>query len=476
MELTISQMKKLYEVAEAAGNKVKKLRDEVKSLIDVSPEEASAVQYILNQLEQTVASNERTDAFIREKGWSLVYPTSGSMRTELFALLETTFSDASKTDVTQINITGEQSYAAAEALFDLFETLQSMVPEERIATVQAALNHKIKAYQLEMGAYVLSDPSSPIKDLFDLNEYIKAEHKKIAQEANRETRLSGYQRLKDFTEKERDKEELSKDEETAYSFLDYLMPPLTEPWQDVEYGKSADLLDEISEAMLKEYIEEGEETLKTIADIPEVGARLEAYQKLKESLIARRKELAPYNTLSGQFIDTISESMTKEVPQITGEFDILTDAFKDKLDNLDKRSRKITDPIEKNKYTKAITEANALIGNLQGAKKEFVETSNFKLFKQQIASSLNEFEGHAALEENRSEPWFRQYVSAPFENLKEKLNQLIQRVQQKLPGKTQSSNAFFKPPETGTKRKFEEYQEGLEHLGEEQETKRSKKN
>ena len=185
IEVTLSMS--LVGKAKIANAKVIELQQQVQALAnDATDAEKATVEYVLNVIEQAAASNEITTDFITEKGTSILF--SSDLRDQVIALLEENFRATSATNLDEVRITGKQSYAAAQALLELFNTFNTLIPDERMAKVHHALNKK------------MNQPPK-ITSLAEFNLYIGKRCGEISKEPSRNTRIAAYQELKTFSEK-----------------------------------------------------------------------------------------------------------------------------------------------------------------------------------------------------------------------------------------------------------------------------------
>jgi hypothetical protein len=129
----------------------------------------------------------------------------------------------------------------------------------------------------------------------------------------------------------------------------------------------------------------------------------------------------------------ITDQLEIDTLLIIEQFDALTSAFREKIDNLGKRG-----------HTEAVKIADGLLYDLEDAKTEFEASSDLPEFKERIHDALNTFEGHDAFENNRDSEWG--FLIQIFIDL---------------------VRLIFGPYTTDTTQKFEVYTEGLKHLGEE---------
>ncbi len=192
------------------------------------------------------------------------------------------------------------------------------------------------------------------------------------------------------------------------------------------------------------------------------STRLKQYQAL-QNLIEEKKEANYDPNEILQLITTVSDKMTQEKNKIIPKFDALTHTFTQKIDELETRSKTVSSNHAKKTYTPAITHARTLIKNLNAAKAEFKQTGDLIAFQKTTQTLLKDFPGRAAFATNRSHPWFRMFISRPFEILKAMLNVLIG-----LGYKKYSEHPFFKPAQTDTTQQFEAYEKDLACLDKEE--------
>ncbi len=129
----------------------------------------------------------------------------------------------------------------------------------------------------------------------------------------------------------------------------------------------------------------------------------------------------------------ITDKLEQDTLLIVEQFDALTGAFREKIDNLEKRG-----------HTEAVKIANALLDDLERAKIEFENSSDLPEFKERIHEQLNAFEGHDTFKSNRKSEWG--FLIQIFIDL---------------------VRLILGPYTTDTTQKFEVYTEGLKNLGEE---------
>ena len=420
MTLTVADINRLRFNAKPAREEIKRLRlvlvNEISLLTNIDVDDSTTFDFVLEAVNTAVMNNSRAGGFINANAARFVNPWSDVYR-ELNQLLETMGKHLYELDIAKIKITGQKSHRAVEILGQVFDVAQTLIPDERIMAKNAEIGRKIVAFQQEKKQTLpvktphiskkaaLNPAPDSIIDLLSLNTYTEARCKAIAQEPDVDVRIKYYNELKQYVTK------------TSVA-LDFY---------GLEYMRSLDLIDRMTETLEKEIILRDEKKAPSIAP------------SIKEKKISK--------ALRGEIIDKFNE---------------ISDVFNIKIKEITKRERFVYSPDEKKRYTDAIEHANTLKKNLDDARDLFSQTGDFIIFKKTISELFEQFPGRASFETNRSSPWFRKYISGPFEQFKKSINQWIEWAR---PSKAGENNAgFFPPAETSTSKKFRAFQKEMEEL------------
>ncbi|MCH9756968.1 MAG: hypothetical protein K0U37_07250 [Gammaproteobacteria bacterium] len=388
--------------------------------MDDKTEEKTTILYILSLLDLAFTKTEAIFSFAEENKSGLLNLASSKTRDELGHKLEESLNLANTLDLDKINITGASSFDAANALSGLFEILAPLKPfassemQNTINQKQTELEGKITTFEEES---LTIDTSKEFEKFSDLNQYIENMLEKIASSSKCSIRLEKYQELQALAI------------ESSINLSESLI--INSPQKKNRVQKLMGLL------------------------------------KRKEKPDTQKEETAQSNLGESTFvlINGITNKITQEKDQIITQFDESTRVFTQKIDALEKRSKKVNAKHAENTYTPAITTARTFLNALDEAKTEFKKTGDLPTFEQSIQKLFKNFPNRAEFEKNRSNRWFRAFISKPFEILKEVLNKLIGLRYTTPPGDNKHQNQFFAPPKTGTSREFEAYEAGLENLG-----------
>ncbi|MDF1646160.1 MAG: hypothetical protein P1U61_04130 [Legionellaceae bacterium] len=486
----------LVPVAQKGSADIIQFQKDIQSQLKSASEAHPTTQHVLQQLNQAIELNQKLEAYILANTTAIVNPFSSSGRVALAEQIESIFLKVSDIDFDKINITDKQSYSATQTLLKMLETFQSLFPHQihdKLAAARTKLEEKIKQYQkenpnadeqeieadIEVIPYELSTPLNPIKSLPNLQDYVISEFKNIDETCPDSQKIKAHQSLQAFIKASAENEGLSM-EDGVHSLSE-----LTEKVSQGAWGALLDLIGPIMPTQSSDQIEDAYdqsvlELLTQVSDkiielsfveynqinqISNFRTRLAHYQLLKNVIETQHENFHIQSEQSEALLKTITAAIQKEVHPIITEFDLLTRSFQEKIDALEKKSRTVSDAHAQETYLPAINHAKTLIQDLNQAKKTFQTTGDLAAFESTTQQLLKDFPGKAAFETNRSQPWFQTLVITPFEALKKGLNAILQAIDAQIHGQKESLHTFFQPAQTGTKKKFEAYQEGLKNLG-----------
>ncbi|MDF1646161.1 MAG: hypothetical protein P1U61_04135 [Legionellaceae bacterium] len=161
-----------------------------------------------------------------------------------------------------------------------------------------------------------------------------------------------------------------------------------------------------------------------------------------------------------QLLDKMTLKIAHEKNDIIKKFDMLTETFSQKIDELRTRSTSTHAMHSKKTYKPAIQHAEKLLQDLKKAKNKFRQSGNLPCFQKTIHKLLSQFEGERFFKIHRSVQWFQDYIQKPFEQFKKEMNFLIDFFNINI--------EHFEPAKTNTTEIFEAYKNNIENLIEEQ--------
>lgn len=152
---------------------------------------------------------------------------------------------------------------------------------------------------------------------------------------------------------------------------------------------------------------------------------------------------------------------------ILKKFDKLTAVFNKKIIAL-KYRHSLLDDLEHVNYSQAIADADSLIKKLATVRNEFDTTGDLSTFTQTTDDFFKEYQNKESFKLNRSTPWFRTFISKPFEQLKLFINQISECLYKIILGPPSSSGRYkgtlFFPPETDTTKQLNAYHKAVSSL------------
>lgn len=377
-------------------------------LVDIIPSENRhpSTHYIMNVLDNIIHFNTEIRTFSESKGAYLTMPYHPALE-ELNQKIEgSVVKLLLNIDLSQINITDEESHHAADALIKALEIHHAGFPDHKIKETQHTIEQKKSTYkqtlqQQEHESRLINVQlarEEACKNLASLSNYLTSEAQKIATIADINTRIEHYEELTNYVSNQKD--ELEMDNENYIPILDSL--------------------DDISKTLSQE---------KTIL---------------------------------------ISNTVTMEhLHQITDKFDSLSTLFHQKIISLQDRRARVNKEQEK-AYHSVIEDSTCLLNQLNIARDAFQKTRNLATFTQTTNELFAQFQNKESFKTNRSNPWFRTFISKPFEQLKAFINLITTFLYKIFSAQSSETNqykgAFFSPPKTDTSKKLDEFKKGVERL------------
>lgn len=143
-------------------------------------------------------------------------------------------------------------------------------------------------------------------------------------------------------------------------------------------------------------------------------------------------------------------------------FDKLTTVFNKKIIEL-KYRHSLLDERPHFNYSQAIEDADELLLKLKLVREAFNTTCDLNAFTQQTEVLFKEYKNKESFKLNRSTPWFRTFISHPFEQLKLFINQIAQQLHALIWGfrSNQYNGTLFSAPETNATKQLNEYHQGV---------------
>lgn len=152
---------------------------------------------------------------------------------------------------------------------------------------------------------------------------------------------------------------------------------------------------------------------------------------------------------------------------ILKQFDKLTAVFNKKIIAL-KYRHSLLDDKEHVNYSQAIADADSLINKLATVRNEFETTGDLSTFTQTTGDLFKAYQNRESFKLNRSTPWFRTFISKPFEQLKLFINQISEYLYKIILGPPSSSGRYkgtlFFPPETDTTKQLNAYHKAVSSI------------
>jgi len=192
-----------------------------------------------------------------------------------------------------------------------------------------------------------------------------------------------------------------------------------------------------------------------------------------DSVAVHEKSQPPQKSEVEISLNSGSNPVSEKVPFLRGNDEILkkftaiSNTFSKKIKELKVRKERVNKS-EQDKYTPAIKDADNLILQLKTARNKFKKTDDLTVFAKTISTLFQEFESKESFKTNRSNPWFRTFISKPFEQLKIFARSIVEFFHKMAQGQSSQYNGtLFSPSKTDTTKKLNQYKKAVEELVEE---------
>ncbi len=420
IKINFSDLTSLTSKVQAGNKQIKRFKQALQHTLKKQMNEDETIAYFLEQINALIMLNKELKKYVEDHTASIMNPVRSSGREALAQEIEKVFSQASQIDAGKINITNDPAYEMAEAFLKIFDMSQSLFPDhtdEHLIRAQQILKEKMKAYtsmhdadeqsvENNVRIYMPSEPTSFIKTLSSLEQYIDDELASIAKTDDLNIKLAGYNLLTKLTAQacEMQREALHDDEtDKMVSWQDRFkrLLPINAPNERVFDQPHVDaLMGKISAAH--------DATMEELTQA--IGDNIQAYQELMDNF--------------------------KDVMHIPPQL----------------------------KYkTKMEEEANEFIRGLTTALDMLKETKNMNAFKAKAELLFDDF-SKKLVPLGATGSWFQTYIVEPFEQLKEKMKALIHLVYKKIPNHTSSQPRFFNNKSVQRTEPIEKEKQDLEPL------------
>ncbi|MDF1678394.1 MAG: hypothetical protein P1U32_06855 [Legionellaceae bacterium] len=224
---------------------------------------------------------------------------------------------------------------------------------------------------------------------------------------------------------------------------------------------------------------------KSILEETAIDIRIERYQALYAFAKTIRDNLPMHNEdymEALELIDAVEDAREKDKKIIADEYKALIEAFNTSVDGLRTQANTIKSETTTNNYSTAIMHAETLVKVLDHAMALFQTTNNLNDFKEIASTALTAFPKEAVFDVNESSSWFKKHIANPFKELSKGLKSLFHLGHHsKTIEHAEKSRTlrFFGRQEdtvdnTNKKRAFDSLQEGIEHLGQDEQHKKFK--
>ncbi|MDF1683729.1 MAG: hypothetical protein P1U36_03630 [Legionellaceae bacterium] len=413
IEITAMGIPNLKTKVEAGDVFIRQLRQDLREI----PEKDATTKYILKHLLDIIALGERLKKYIIGNAGDIVNPFKPSKRQDLSKQIEELFSQASQMNFEQIDISSEQGYTATQNLLKVFEGFQSLFPahiDENLSRAHKILSEKITAYEL-----LNRVDSKPVEE--DVEVYVPSEPASSL--------------------------------DTLSALSQYVDGELK------QIAKTPDLNVKIAGyQLLKRFTENACDELKVLD-----GNKTSLKERVRDAFHSKEK----FNQKTADaLINKISDAYDATVQELDKKIELIINKHKKLTENFNKR---INDSPDDKGKAQLIEKTALLVENLTRVADRLNETKDIYGFETETQLLLDDFSGYLEKEADASKSWFKRYIVEPFEQFKEAMISLIQRMYKKTPeGSTPQQLGLFSDSKKSNKRSFEVYKEGLENLGDDE--------
>ncbi|NCT57690.1 MAG: hypothetical protein GW760_08300 [Legionella sp.] len=220
--------------------------------------------------------------------------------------------------------------------------------------------------------------------------------------------------------------------------------------------------------------------LNTIAELPDLNVKIEAYQKLKEfteawcaqkskkaqnesSIVSKIKSFAEKIRGNVSRAPFNPEEKNRLIQKITGLYESTEQELEHTIEEISKEHQTLKnnfkammDALPQTKHTdKAKRDADTLIAALDETVDSLQKTKNLKVFKDATQLLLDNFSAQLASDPDVPDSWFQRNIIELFERFKAAMIALIQSIY------TTNSKATTPNPSDQKKEAFKRYKEGL---------------